>query len=42
MYMEHPKKMLILDILEVLRNHSDCEHPLNQKQIIEWLERITA
>jgi len=39
MYMEHPKKMLILDILEVLRNHSDCEHPLNQKQIIEWLEK---
>lgn len=34
----HTKKMLILDILEVLKRHTDAEHPMTQKQIIAALE----
>lgn len=36
---KQPKKMLIMDILEVLRKYSDAEHRLTQKQIIDFLER---
>lgn len=35
----HPKKMLILDILEVLRRYSDENHPLTQRQIVDLLRR---
>ena len=34
----HTKKMLILDILEVLKRHTDAEHPMTQKEIIAALE----
>ena len=34
-----PKKLLILQILEVLRKYSDESHPLTQTQIIELLRR---
>jgi len=33
------KKMMILRILQVLREHSDEKHPLSQKEIIDYLER---
>ena len=33
----HTKKMLILDILEVLKQHTDAEHPMTQKEIIAAL-----
>ena len=39
MYATQPKKMLIMNILEILKKHSDAEHPLNQKEIVELLER---
>lgn len=32
------KKMMILRILQVLREHSDESHPLSQKEIIDYLE----
>ena len=35
----HPKKMLILFILEILRKYSDEEHPLKQKDIVDYLHR---
>ncbi len=34
----HTKKMLILDILEVLKRHTDAEHPMTQKEIIAALD----
>lgn len=34
-----PKKMLILNILEILKKYSDEDHPLKQKQIGEILLR---
>lgn len=34
-----PKKMLILNILEILRKHTDEDHPLTQRQIIDYLDR---
>lgn len=39
MYTTPPKKMLILNILDVLRNHSDGEHRLSQRRIIDILEK---
>lgn len=33
------KKTLILDILDVLKRHSDVDHPLSQKDIEQILER---
>lgn len=34
----HTKKMLILDIPEVLKRHTDAEHPMTQKEIIAALD----
>lgn len=34
-----PKKLLILNILEILKRHTDATHPLTQKQIIDYLRR---
>ena len=34
-----PKKMLILNILEILKKHSNENHPLTQKQIGDLLEK---
>lgn len=36
---KQPKKMLILDILDVLRRHSDVDHRLSQRDIMDLLER---
>ena len=35
---KQPKKMLIMDILEILRKYSDADHRLSQKDIIDLLE----
>ena len=34
-----PKKMLILNILEILKRHTNAEHPITQKKIMEYLEK---
>ena len=34
-----PKKMLILNILEILKRRTDENHPLTQKQIMDYLEQ---
>ena len=33
------KKLYPLFILEVLKKHSNCEHPMKQKDILEWVEK---
>lgn len=38
MYTAQPKNMLVMNILEILKKHSDAEHPLNQKDIIDLLQ----
>ena len=38
MYTAQPKNMLIMNILEILKKHSDEEHRLNQKDIIDLLD----
>lgn len=39
MFIKQPKKLLILDILEILRRYSDADHRLTQKDIADLLER---
>ena len=39
MYSEQPKKLLIMYILDILKNHTDSEHTLTQKQIIDLLQK---
>jgi len=39
MYTTQPKKMLIINILEILKNYTDINHRLSQKQIMDILER---
>ena len=34
MYTAQPKNMLVMNILEILRKHSDADHRLNQKDIV--------
>ena len=38
MYTKQPKKLLIMNILDILRRYSDEDHRLSQKDIIEILE----
>ena len=38
MYTKQPKKLLIMNILDILRRYSDQDHRLSQKDIIEILE----
>lgn len=38
-YTQQPKKLLIMNILDILRRYSDAEHRLSQKDIIEILRR---
>ena len=38
MYTAQPKNMLIMNILEILKKHSDENHRLNQKEIIDLLD----
>lgn len=39
MYEKQPKKMLIMNILDILKRYTDEEHRLSQKKIIEILAR---
>lgn len=39
MYIKQPKKMLVINMLDVLRKYSDADHRLSQKEIIHILER---
>ena len=39
MYTKQPKKMLIMNILDILRRYSDENHRLSQKEIIEILDK---
>ncbi len=39
MYTVQPKKMLILNILDILNKHSDENHPLSQQDIIDILAK---
>jgi predicted DNA-binding transcriptional regulator YafY len=39
MYTIPPKKLIIVNILKILSEHSDSEHPLKQKDIQEYLEK---
>ncbi len=39
LYTEQPKKMLIINILDILKKYTDSEHTLTQKEIIEKLEK---
>ncbi len=38
-YSNQPKKLIILNVLEILRKYSDENHPLSQKQISDLLSR---
>lgn len=38
MYTAQPKKMLIINILKILRKHSDSNNPLSQQDILKLLE----
>lgn len=38
MYKSQDKKMIPVDILEILKRHSDENHPLKQKDILEYLK----
>ena len=37
MYTRQPKKLLIMNILDILRRYSDVDHRLSQKDIIDIL-----
>ena len=39
MYTKQPKKMLIMNILDILKRYTDEDHRLSQKEIIDILER---
>lgn len=39
MYGKQPKKMLIMNILDILKRYTDEDHRLSQKEIMEILER---
>ena len=34
-----PKKLALLRILQILRKHSDYDHPLTQEEIIKYLDK---
>ena len=38
MYTKQPKKLLIMNILDILRRYSDADHMLSQKDIIDILQ----
>lgn len=39
MYTQQPKKMLIINILDILRKYTDADHRLSQRDIVELLEK---
>ncbi len=34
-----PKKLALLRILQILEKHSDCDHPLTQEDIDDYLDK---
>ena len=38
MYTKQPKKLLIMNILDILRRYTDADHRLSQKDIIDILQ----
>ena len=38
MYKKQPKKLLIMNILDILKKYTDEDHRLSQKEIVEILE----
>ncbi len=38
MYLQQPKKMLIVLILEALKKHTDKNHPISQKELLQLLK----
>ena len=40
MYERQPKKMLIINILDILKRYTDEEHRLSQKEIMDILKNI--
>lgn len=40
MYTIPPKKMVIINILDILKKYSDMDHRLTQAQIIEILKKM--
>lgn len=38
MYAKQPKKLMIINILDILRRYTDKEHRLSQKEIAEILK----
>lgn len=38
MYTEQPKKLMIINILDILRRYTDREHRLSQKEIADILQ----
>ena len=39
MYMKRPKKMIIINILEILKRYTDENHRLSQREIMDILEQ---
>lgn len=39
MYTKQPKKMLIMNILDILKKYTDENHRLSQKEIMDILEQ---
>lgn len=39
MYKQQPKKMVLFNILEILKNYSDVDHKLTQQDIVAYLEK---
>ena len=42
MYTRQPKKLLIINILDILQKYTDENHKLSQKDIAEILKRNTG
>lgn len=39
MYTKQPKKLIIMNILDILKKYTDVDHRLSQKEIQDILER---
>lgn len=39
MYAQQPKKLMIINILDILRKYTDEDHRLSQKEIVDILEK---
>ena len=40
MYTKQPKKMIIINILDILKRYTDENHRLSQREIMDILERV--